>query len=68
MLRNNILLRRLAIPKKYNCQKAEYFMQNIKKGFKNCLTLNSKGWKDLRKENRSMKTAKAKKPKTSSKI
>ena len=38
-------------------------MQNIKKGFKNCLTLNSKGWKDLRKENRSTKTAKAKKPK-----
>ena len=68
MPRNNVLLRRLAIPKKYNCQKAEYFMQNIKKGFKNCLTLNSKGWKDLRKENRSTKTAKAKKPKTSSKI
>ena len=68
MLRNNILLRRLAIPKKYNCQKAEYFMENIKKGLKNCVTLNSKGWKELRKQNRSTKTAKSKKPKTSSKI
>ena len=68
MPRNNVLLRRLAIPKKYNCQKAEYFMQNIKKGLKNCVTLDSKGWKDLRKQNRSTKTAKSKKPKTSSKI
>ena len=68
MPRNNVLLRRLAIPKKYNCQKVEYFIQNIKKGLKNCVTLNSKGWKDLRKENRSTKTAKSKKPKTSSKI
>lgn len=68
MPRNNVLLRRLAIPKKYNCQKAEYFMENIKKGLKNCVTLNSKGWKELRKQNRSTKTAKSKKPKTSSKI
>ena len=68
MPRNNVLLRRLAIPKKYNCQKVEYFIQNIKKGLKNCVTLNSKGWKELRKQNRSTKTAKSKKPKTSSKI